>query len=288
MDVLKVENLCYVYSPDTPYVTTAVDDISFSVKKGEIFGIIGHTGSGKSTLLQMLNGLLKPSSGRVLLNGKDIWENPKNMRKIRSKIGLVFQYPEYQLFEETVLGDIAYGPKNMGQTINEAQESAVNAARTVNLSESLLTKSPFDLSGGEKRRVASAGIMAMQPEIIVFDEPTAGLDPVGRELVLSAIMKYREEHNATVVIVSHSMEDMALICDNILVLNDGKKVLLDSVDNVFNDAHLLESIGLAVPYVTSVLLSLKRKGINVDTNCYTVDAAVQSIMSALGKDGAVC
>lgn len=288
MDVLKIENLCYVYSPNTPYVTTAVDNISFTVKKGEIFGIIGHTGSGKSTLLQMLNGLLKPSSGRVLLNGKDIWENPKAMRQIRSKIGLVFQYPEYQLFEETVLTDISYGPKNMGLTKEQAEESAISAAKTVHLSESLLFKSPFDLSGGEKRRVAIAGIMAMQPEVIVFDEPTAGLDPVGRELVLSAIMKYREERNATVVIVSHSMEDMALICDNILVLNDGKKVLLDNVDNVFNDAHLLESIGLAVPYVTSVLLSLKRKGIDLNTNCYTVDAAVQSILSALGKDGAVC
>ncbi len=288
MDVLKVENLCYVYSPNTPYVTTAVDDISFSVKKGEIFGIIGHTGSGKSTLLQMLNGLLKPTSGHVLLNGKDIWENPKSMRHIRSKIGLVFQYPEYQLFEETVLSDIAYGPKNMGQTKQQAEDSAIKAAQTVHLPETLLSKSPFDLSGGEKRRVAIAGIMAMQPEIIVFDEPTAGLDPAGRELVLSAIMKYREEHNATVIIVSHSMEDMALICDNILVLNDGKKVLLDTVDNVFNDAHLLESIGLSVPYVTSVLLSLKRKGINVNTNCYTVDAAVKSILTALREGGAIC
>lgn len=288
MDVLKVENLCYVYSPNTPYVTTAVDDISFSVKQGEIFGIIGHTGSGKSTLLQMLNGLLKPSSGRVLLNGNDIWENPKQMRKIRSKIGLVFQYPEYQLFEDTVIKDISYGPKNMGLDANSAQDAAVKAAETVHLSNALLSKSPFDLSGGEKRRVAIAGIMAMQPEIIVFDEPTAGLDPVGRELVLSAIMKYRTEHNATVIIVSHSMEDMALICDNILVLNDGKKVLLDTVDNVFNDAQLLDSIGLAVPYVTSVLLSLKRKGIDVNTNCYTVDSAVNSILAALEKGGAVC
>ena len=288
MEVLKVENLCYVYSPNTPYVTTAVDNISFTVNKGEIFGIIGHTGSGKSTLLQMLNGLLKPTSGRVMLNGKDIWENPKSMRSIRSKIGLVFQYPEYQLFEETVLSDIAYGPKNMGETKEQAEVSAINASRTVQLPEDLLSKSPFDLSGGEKRRVAIAGVMAMKPEIIVFDEPTAGLDPAGRELVLSAIMKYREENNATVIIVSHSMEDMALICDNILVLNDGKKVLLDTVDNVFNDANLLESIGLSVPYVTSVLLSLKRKGININTNCYTVDTAVQSILSALREGGVIC
>lgn len=288
MEVLKVENLSYVYSPNTPYVTTAVNDISFSVEKGEIFGIIGHTGSGKSTLLQMLNGLLRPTSGRVLLNGKDIWENPKAMRSIRSKIGLVFQYPEYQLFEESVLADISYGPKNMGLSKEDAETAALRACEIVDLKASLLDKSPFDLSGGEKRRVAIAGIMAMQPEIIVFDEPTAGLDPTGRELVLSAIMQYRKERGATVIIVSHSMEDMALICDNILVLNDGKKVLLDSVDGVFNDAQLLESIGLSVPFVTSVLLSLKRKGIDLDTNCYTVDSAVKSILSALGKDGALC
>lgn len=288
MEVLKIENLSYVYSPNTPYVTTAVNDISFSVNKGEIFGIIGHTGSGKSTLLQMLNGLLKPTSGKVLLNGKDIWENPKAMKNIRSKIGLVFQYPEYQLFEETVLEDIAFGPKNMGLSIDEAKEAALKAADIVDLKPSLLDNSPFDLSGGEKRRVAIAGIMAMSPEIIVFDEPTAGLDPIGREVVLSAIMQYRKERDATVIIVSHSMEDMALICDNILVLNDGKKVLLDSVNNVFKNAELLDSIGLAVPFVTSVLLSLKRKGIAVDTNCYNVDSATKSILSALGKDGGLC
>ncbi len=285
MEILKAEQLNYVYSPNTPFVTAALKNVSFSVNKGEIFGIIGHTGSGKSTLLQMLNGLLKSTSGTVLFNGKDIWENPKEIKKVRFKVGLVFQYPEYQLFEETVINDIAFGPKNKGLNEEEAKKEAITAAQTVGLKPELFEKSPFDLSGGEKRRVAIAGIMAMKPEVIVLDEPTAGLDPIGRQAVLNAIMEYRKTNNATVIIVSHSMEDMALICDRIMVLSGGEKVLEDTVANVFNNAKLLESIGLAVPFVTSVLLKLKKMGIEVDENCYTVDSAAKSILNSLAKGG---
>ncbi len=284
MSILSVNHVCYTYSPNTPFVTTAVKDVSFSVNKGEIFGIIGHTGSGKSTLLQLLNGLLKPTSGQILLNGTDIWEKPKEIRKIRSHIGLVFQYPEYQLFEETVLADISFGPKNMGLNEEQAKEAALRAAETMGVQEELLNQSPFDLSGGEKRRVAIAGVMAMEPEIIVFDEPTAGLDPIGRETVLSALMQYRADHNATVILVSHSMEDMALICDHIMVMNSGENVMLDTVPGIFRQAERLSEIGLAVPYVTSVLLGLKKKGLPVSTDCFTVDEAVHELLRLAGKE----
>lgn len=281
MPILQTENLTYTYAPGTPFKHTAVNNISFSVDEGEITGIIGHTGSGKSTLLQLLNGLLKPTDGKVLLHGKDIWEEPKKIGSVRFKIGLVFQYPEYQLFEETVKEDIAYGPKNMNLTPEEIEVRVNEASKTVGLKESLLSKSPFDLSGGEKRRVAIAGIMAMKPEIIVFDEPTAGLDPQGRETVFNAIREYRRQNNATIIIVSHSMEDIASICDRIIVMNDGKAIMHDTVSEVFKNASLLKEIGLSVPAITDVFLSLKQRNIDIPTDIYTVEAAAKAILSAI-------
>lgn len=281
MPILQAENLTYTYAPGTPFKHTAVNNISFSVEEGEITGIIGHTGSGKSTLLQLLNGLLKPTSGRVLLHGKDIWAEPKKIGKIRFNIGLVFQYPEYQLFEETVKEDIAYGPKNIKLSVEEIEHRVFEACKTVGIKDSLLSKSPFDLSGGEKRRVAIAGIMAMKPEIIIFDEPTAGLDPQGRETVFNAIREYRKMNNATIIIVSHSMEDMASICDRIIVMNDGNVIMHDTVEEVFKNSFLLKNIGLSVPAITDVMLCLKNKNIELPTNIYTVEDAAKAILSLI-------
>ncbi len=285
MPILKTENLTYTYAPGTPFKHTAVNNISFSVEKGEITGIIGHTGSGKSTLLQLLNGLLKPTEGAVYFDGSNIWEEPKKIGAYRYKIGLVFQYPEYQLFEETVKEDIAYGPKNMKLSDEEIEKRVNEAINIVGLKEHLLDKSPFDLSGGEKRRAAIAGIMAMKPDIIVFDEPTAGLDPIGRETVFEAIKKYRRDNNATIIIVSHSMEDMAAICENIIVMNDGNVVMHDSVDNVFKNSKKLKEIGLNVPLVTDVLLTLKDMGIDISAEYFTVDSAAEYLISLI-KGGA--
>ncbi len=281
MSILKTEGLTYTYAPGTPFKHTAVDNISFSVEKGEITGIIGHTGSGKSTLLQLLNGLLKPTDGKVYFEEKDIWEEPKKIGFYRYKIGLVFQYPEYQLFEETVKDDIAYGPKNMKLSDEEIEKRVNEAIKTVGLKEHLLDKSPFDLSGGEKRRAAIAGILSMKPEIIIFDEPTSGLDPIGRETVFEAIRKYRQDNNATVIIVSHSMEDMASICDKIIVLNDGNVIMHDSVANVFKNAEKLKEIGLNVPLVTDVLLTLKNMGVDISTEFFTVDSAAEYLISKI-------
>lgn len=281
MAILTAENLNYIYSPDSPFKHDAIKNVSFSLEGGEILGIIGHTGSGKSTLMQLLNGLLKPTSGKIMFDGKDIWENPKEIGTIRFKIGLVFQYPEYQLFEETVEKDISFGPRNMKLTDDEISARTLSAAATVGLHRNLLQKSPFDLSGGEKRRTAIAGIMAMKPEIIIFDEPTAGLDPIGRETVLKAICDYRKSNNATVIIVSHSMEDVASICDKVLVLNDGQVFMYDTVDNVFSNYESLKNIGLTVPEITKVMLSLKASGVDIDTKVYTVDKAVEVISAYL-------
>ena len=286
LPILQAENVNYIYSAGTPFKHAAVKDVSFSVEKGEITGIIGHTGSGKSTLLQLLNGLLRPTDGKIIFDGRDIWESPKEIGKIRFKIGLVFQYPEYQLFEETVSEDIAYGPKNMKLSDDEIAQRVKAAANTVKLKEELLNKSPFDLSGGEKRRVAIAGIMAMKPDIIVFDEPTAGLDPIGRETVIKAINDYREQNNATIIIVSHSMEDMALLCDKIIVLNDGNLIMHGTVKEVFKHSSKLREIGLNVPVVTSVLLSLRDKGYDVPTDIYTVDSAVDILYGILKRGAA--
>ncbi len=277
MPVLKVENLTYTYSPKTPFYKDAITDVSFSAEKGEIIGIIGHTGSGKSTLLQHLNGLLKPSSGNVYFNDKNIWDDPKKIREIRSKIGLVFQYPEYQLFDETVYKDIAFGPKNMGCGDAQIDIAVRSAAAEVGLEQGFLDKSPFDLSGGEKRRVAIAGILAMQPEIIAFDEPTAGLDPMGRENVIRIIREYRKKYNATIFIVSHSMEDLARIADKIIVMSSGKMVMFDTPKNVFSDRELLLSYGLDVPAITRVILSIKEHGIDLGEGIITVEQAVDAI-----------
>ncbi len=279
MSILEVKNLTHTYDGNTPFFSDAVKDVSFSVEKGEIIGIIGHTGSGKSTLVQHLNGLLKPTSGEIILNGENIWNNSKNIRKIRSQVGLVFQYPEYQLFEDTVYKDIAFGPKNMGLSDNEIDIRIKEICELVGIKEEYLEKSPFDLSGGEKRRVAIAGVMAMQPEIIVFDEPVAGLDPKGRADVVKMIADYRKKYNATVFVISHNMEDMALIADKLIVMNKGELVLFDKTENVFKQYELLKTIGLNVPMVTQIFLILKEKGMNIPDNIFTVDTAVEYLLS---------
>ena len=282
MSILKVKDLTHTYSGSTPFVNDAVSSVSFEINEGEIVGIIGHTGSGKSTLVQHLNGLLKPTDGTVLFEDKDIWENPKEIRKIRSMVGLVFQYPEYQLFEETVKDDIAFGPKNMGLSGNELEKRVFDICSLIGVKDEYLNKSPFDLSGGEKRRVAIAGVLAMNPKVIVFDEPTAGLDPKGREEVLEIIKNYRKAFGATVIIISHSMEDIASLCDRVLVMNKGSLAFLDTVENVFKNKEALREIGLNVPIVTRVFEELSALGVKVPTNVYTVDAAVKALKNLKG------
>lgn len=286
MSILEVKGLTHSYSGNTPFVNDAVSNVSFSIEKGEIIGIIGHTGSGKSTLVQHLNGLLKPTEGTVLFEDEDIWKNPKEIRKIRSKVGLVFQYPEYQLFEETVYEDIAFGPKNMGLEGDELKNRIEEICKIIGIREDYLSKSPFDLSGGEKRRVAIAGVLAMRPEVIVFDEPTAGLDPRGREDVMQIIRDYRRATDATVIIISHSMEDMALMADKILVMNKGSLEMFGSVSEVFSKRERLREIGLNVPIVTSVFATLKAQGIPVKEDVFTVEEAVLELkkLKARGKD----
>lgn len=277
MGILEVKNLTHTYGGNSPFMNDAVSNVSFSIEKGEIIGIIGHTGSGKSTLVQHLNGLLKPTEGTVLFENTDIWENPKEIRKIRSKVGLVFQYPEYQLFEETVFKDISFGPSNMGLAGDELNYTVTEICELVGVKKEYYEKSPFDLSGGEKRRVAIAGVMAMRPQVIVFDEPTAGLDPKGREDIMKIIKDYREATGATVVIISHSMEDMALLADKILVMNKGEIYKFGSVDEVFSDFEGLSSIGLNVPIVTKVFMCLKNMGVDIDTSVYTVEKAIETL-----------
>ncbi len=282
--ILEVKDLTYTYGGSTPFVKDAISDVSFSINKGEIVGIIGHTGSGKSTLVQHLNGLLKATKGTVLLDGEDIWTNPKQIKRVRSRVGLVFQYPEYQLFEETVYEDIAFGPKNMGLDAELLDLRIKEIAKLVGIKEDYLNKSPFDLSGGEKRRVAIAGVMAMRPEIIIFDEPVAGLDPKGRADVVKMIKDYRDAYNATVLIVSHNMEDMAVLADKLLVMNGGKVAMFDETDKVFSCADELRAIGLNVPMVTQVFEKLKQKGL-VESSCvFTVKSAVDTLLS-LKKGG---
>ena len=283
MAILEVKNLTHTYSGNSPFVNDAVSDVSFSIEKGEIVGIIGHTGSGKSTLVQHLNGLLKPSEGSVLFENEDIWANPKEIRKIRSKVGLVFQYPEYQLFEETVLKDIAFGPKNMGLEGEELDNTVKEICEIVGVKPDFFEKSPFDLSGGEKRRVAIAGVMAMKPQVIVFDEPTAGLDPKGREDVMEIIRNYREATNATVIIISHSMEDMANLADKILVMNKGKIHKFDTTENVFANSEELRSIGLNVPIVTRIFEELAQMGINLP-RALTINEAVEILANMKARD----
>lgn len=276
---LEVKNLTYSYDGNSPLKRDAVSDISFAVNDGEIIGIVGHTGSGKSTLVQQLNGLIKPSSGEVLLDSKSIWENPKEMRKIRSKVGLVFQYPEYQLFEDTVFEDIAFGPKNMGLSGDELKTQVLDIAKLMGIKEEYLDKSPFDLSGGEKRRVAIAGVMAMKPEVIIFDEPVAGLDPKGRNDVINMIYNYRQAYNATVFVVSHNMEDMAQIADKLIVLSGGKLLAFDTVEKIFSNKEILSKAGLNPPIVTRVMDALREKGIKVPENIFTVSAATDFLLN---------
>lgn len=285
--VLELKNLSYVYGTGTPFEKTAVNNLSLSIEKGEFIGIMGHTGSGKSTLIQMLNGLMKPTSGQVLLDGEDIWVNPKDIRKIRFKVGMVFQYPEYQLFEETVAKDIAFGPTNMGKSGAELEKAVNDAARFTGLKDELLEKSPFDLSGGEKRRAAIAGVIAMNPEVLVLDEPTAGLDPMGRDVLLSQIVQYHKERKNTVILVSHSMEDIARVADKIIVMNKSNLVMFDKTKEVFSKGRELEKIGLRVPQITKIMLELREKGFNVPEGILTVDEAMDCISSLLDKEGKI-
>lgn len=278
MSILEIKNLTHTYSGSSPFTNDAVSDVSLSIEKGEIVGIIGHTGSGKSTLVQHLNGLLKPTDGTILFENEDIWANPKEIRKIRSKVGLVFQYPEYQLFEDTVFKDISFGPRNMGKSEEEINATVLEICGIVGIKSEYFDKSPFDLSGGEKRRVAIAGVLAMKPQVIVFDEPTAGLDPKGREDVMEIISEYRKATGATVVIISHSMEDMAQLCDRILVMNKGKVFKFGTVAEVFSNDTELREIGLNVPIVTRVLLKLKEMGVDINTNIFTTEKAVEEII----------
>ncbi|WP_370740376.1 energy-coupling factor transporter ATPase [Ruminococcus sp.] len=284
MSILELKNICYTYGVGTPFEKKAVNDVSFSVNKGELIGIIGHTGSGKSTLVQMLNGLMKPTSGQVLLDGVDIWDKPKEIRKIRFKVGMVFQYPEYQLFEETVYKDIAFGPTNKGLSAEEIDKEVRRAARFTGLKDELLDKSPLDLSGGEKRRAAIAGVIAMDPDVLVLDEPTAGLDPMGRDVLLSQIVRYHKERQNTVLLVSHSMEDIARVADRIVVMNKSKLVMFDETQKVFARGDELEKIGLRIPQITKIMSQLRKRGVDVPEGILTVDSAVDYLLPFIKKE----
>lgn len=270
---IRLEHISFVYSAGTPFEMKALDDVSLDIHKGKLTGIIGHTGSGKSTLVQLLNGLTTATTGRVLLDGEDIWKKPKEIGKIRFRVGLVMQYPEYQLFEETVKADIAFGPLNMKLSDQEISERVAEAAAFVGLDPSLMEKSPFDLSGGQKRRVAIAGIMAMRPEVLVLDEPAAGLDPQGRQAIFSGIKEYNRRTGCTVIIVSHSMEDMAQFCDDVVVMSQSKVLMAGTRDEIFSRAAELEAVGLDIPQVTKLAVLLTEAGVPVDTCLYTVGFA---------------
>ena len=285
--VIQTEKLNYVYSKGTPFEHAALVDVDFAAYPGEYLGIIGHTGSGKSTLIQHLNGLLKPTSGRVLVEGVDIWSSKKATREARFRVGLVFQYPEYQLFEETVYKDIAFGPKNMGLSQDEVDRRVRQAAYFVGLRDDQLEKSPFDMSGGQKRRVAIAGVIAMEPSVLILDEPTAGLDPVGVEQILGNIRAYHEAKNATIIVVSHSMEDMARTADRIVVVNDGRLPLDGTPREVFSHSQELETMGLGVPGITKVLERLRELGADVDPTVFTVAGAKAAVLDALRRKGGV-
>ena len=274
--ILQVKDLSYVYSAGTPFEHKALDNVNFTLNRGEFVGIIGHTGSGKSTLMQQLNGLLKPTSGQVLLGGVDIWSDKQFTRQARFRVGLVFQYPEYQLFEETVYRDIAFGPKNMGLSEAEIDKRVREAAGFVGITQRQLQVSPFDLSGGQKRRVAIAGVIAMEPEVLILDEPVAGLDPIGRAEILENIEAYRKAKNATILMVSHSMEDVANMTDRLLVLYGSHLVMDDAPANVFVHAQELVDMGLNIPRVTQIFLDLRKKGLDVP-NVYTIEQAVDTL-----------
>ena len=284
-EILRVENLNFIYGKGTPFEKKAVDDVSFSVNKGDFIGIIGHTGSGKSTLIQMLNGLITPTSGKVFVDNNDIYAEPKKLRDIRFRVGLVFQYPEYQLFEETVYKDIAFGPTNMKLTGDELDSRVRKAAKFVGLSDGLLQKSPFELSGGEKRRAAIAGVIAMNPEILILDEPNAGLDPIGKETLLNQIYKYHKESNNTVLLVSHSMEDIAKVTDKVIVMNKSKLAMYDNTKNIFSRSDEIESMGLRVPQITKVMSTFRQRGYNLPDGILTVEQATYEIIKLIGERG---
>lgn len=285
--IIRTDHLTMTYGVNTPFEKVAVNDLNIEIKEGEFLGIIGHTGSGKSTLVQMLNGLITPTSGKVLLRDKDINENKKKLREVRFQVGMVFQYPEYQLFEETVYRDIAFGPTNMGLTGDELDKRVRESARFTGLKDKLLDKSPFDLSGGEKRRVAIAGVIAMDPDVLILDEPTAGLDPQGRDKLLNQILAYHKERKNTVILVSHSMEDIARVADRILVMNKGNAEILAPKREVFAQGERLEKMGLRVPQITKITQLLQKKGIDLPDGILTVEEAFDSIMTLLKKEGKV-
>lgn len=285
MPIIQTKGLTHIYSQNTPFSKTAVDNVDLTIEKGEFIGVIGHTGSGKSTLIQHLNGLLKPTSGTVLIDGENIWQDKARLHACRFKVGLVFQYPEYQLFEETVEKDIAFGPKNMGLSNDEIAERVREAAEFVGLKDKHLTRSPFDLSGGQKRRAAIAGVIAMRPEVLILDEPAAGLDPKGRERILSQIKSYHEKTGSTVLLVSHSMEDIARFAGRVLVLGNGKVTMFDTVENVFSRADELIEMGLEVPQITRVFLNLAKQGFDVRRNIYTIQDAKNEILRLYQSGG---
>lgn len=283
--ILELQNLSFTYGEGTPFEKRAVNGVSLKINKGDFVGIIGHTGSGKSTLVQMLNGLIRPTQGKVLLDGRDIWEEPKKIRSVRFRVGMVFQYPEYQLFEETVYKDIAFGAQNKGLE-GEALDRAVrDAARFAGVKESHLEKSPFDLSGGEKRRAAIAGVIAMDPDVLVLDEPTAGLDPMGREILLTQIVNYHRQRGNTVLLVSHTMEDIARVADKIIVMNRSEQVMYDTTRKIFAQGKRLRKMGLQVPQITSIMQSLRQKGFDVPDGVMTVDEAVRILAALMKKEG---
>ncbi len=280
-EILRLENVSYIYSNGTPFEKRALSNVSVSFEKGKITGLIGHTGSGKSTLVNLLNGLYKPTEGRVLLDGVDIWEKPKEIAKVRYRVGLVMQYPEYQLFDETVRDDIAFAPKNLGLSESEINERVKDAARFSGVGAELLDKSPFELSGGQKRRVAIAGIIAMRPEVLVLDEPAAGLDPRGRREILGGLRAYAEEMSASVILVSHSMEDMAHYCDNVVVMNSSELYRTGSVDEIFGDPDALSSVGLDVPAISHIAARLRERGIMLSGKLYTVEGVKDALLEIL-------
>ena len=285
--ILQTEKLCHIYSAGTPFQRAALVDVDFTAYQGEYLGIIGRTGSGKSTLIQHLNGLLKPTSGKVLFEGEDIWSSKERTRATRFQVGLVFQYPEYQLFEETVYKDISFGPKNMKLDPDEIDRRVRKAARFVGLPDDVLEKSPFELSGGQKRRVAIAGVIAMEPKVLVLDEPTAGLDPVGVQEILENIRAYHEDQNATIILVSHSMEEVARTVDRLVVVCDESIPFSGSPREVFSHGPELEQMGLGVPQMTRVFHRLRRMGVEIDPSVYTVEQARDAVLDALKRKGVV-
>lgn len=284
--VLEVKALTHTYSAGTPFEHKAIDNVDLEVMPGEFLGVIGHTGSGKSTLIQHLNGLLRPTGGEILLDGEDIWAKPKEIRKVRFQVGLVFQYPEYQLFEETVYKDISYGPKNMGLDASEIDRRVRQAAAFAGIDEDMLEKSPFELSGGQKRRVAIAGVIAMEPKVLILDEPTAGLDPRGREAILAQLRSYHKQKGNAVILVSHSMEEVARNVDRIVVMSHSHKLMDGTPEEVFSRAEELLQVGLDVPQVTKVAMELQKRGLLADSSVYTIDELVRRLLALKGGEAA--